>query len=469
MEDSEFYCLSIEEINQCYATGKLSPVEFTRAYLNRIEALDGKINSIITVTSDLALEQARSAEQIFFNLRKGKQDKVHPLLGIPVTLKDLYNTRGIPTTAGADFLRNNIPETDALIVEKLISAGVIVLGKNNMHEIALGLTNVNPHFGNCRNPWGLERVTGGSSGGSAAALAAGFCTASMGSDTGGSTRVPAGLCGVVGLKPTFGRISLRGVIPLSHNLDHAGPMGRRVKDVAYLLQEVAGYDPADSYSIDRSVDDYLSNIHTGVRGWRVALAEDDYFQQADQEILDAVQQAAIEFEKMGARVTKTSFPEMATAASDNSLMVVSDAAVLYADRFRTHPETFGEDIQLRLAGGLKVSLEEYVHAREQQVILKRCFESFFSNNDILLTPTTMVPAPLIEGPNALEQARVLTRFTSPFNLTGLPAMSMPGGFTKAGLPIGLQIVSRPWREAAILQAGFAYEEATQWYKRSPNL
>ena len=243
----------------------------------------------------------------------------------------------------------------------------------------------------------------------------------------------------------------------------------RVKDVAYLLQQIAGYDPADPYSIDRPVDDYLSHIQQGVRDWRVALADDDYIQQADGEVLGILQQAAREFEKLGAKVIKTSLPEMGTAASNNSLMVVSDAAVLYAERFRSHPEAFGEDIQQRLAGGLKVSLEEYVHAREQQVIIRRRFERFFTDYDILLTPTTLVPAPLIEGPSALEQARVLTRFTAPFNLTGLPAMSMPCGFTKTGLPVGLQIISAPWREAAILQAGYSYETATEWYRVRPSL
>jgi len=469
MNDQYISGMDIDEVTRIFKSGELSPVDLTQFYVERIKAHDRKINSLITVTPELALEQAKKAERAYQELRQGKRDDVHPLQGIPLTLKDLYQTNGIPTTAGASFLRNNILDTDALVADKLLSAGMVHLGKNNMHEIALGLTNVNAHYGNCHNPWALDRVTGGSSGGSAAAIAAGLCKVSLGSDTGGSTRVPAGLCGVVGLKPTFGRISLQGVIPLSHNLDHVGPMGMRVKDVAYLLQQIAGYDPADPYSIDRPVDDYLSHIQQGVRGWRVALADDDYIQQADGEILGIVQQAAREFEKLGAKVIKTSLPEMGMAASNNSLMVVSDAAVLYAERFRSHPEAFGEDIQQRLAGGLKVSLEEYVHAREQQVIIRRRFERFFTDYDILLTPTTLVPAPLIEGPSALEQARVLTRFTAPFNLTGLPAMSMPCGFTKTGLPVGLQIISAPWREAAILQAGYSYETATEWYRVRPSL
>lgn len=469
LEESDIFLLSVEDVSHLYFSGKLSPVELIQLLIRRIDALDGKVNSLITKTPEMALSQARRAEQAFFDFRHGKQGTPHPLLGIPITLKDLYNTRGVPTTAGAGFLRNNLPESDAWIVETLYPAGVSVLGKNNMHEIALGLTNVNAHYGNCRNPWALDRVTGGSSGGSAAALAAGFCMLSLGSDTGGSTRVPAGLCGVVGLKPTYGRVSLRGVIPLSYNLDHAGPMGRRVKDVAILLQTVSGYDPVYPYSIDQPVGDYLSAIEKGVSGWRMALAEDETFQQADPEVLDLVRQAAMEFEMLGARVTRTAFPGMSTAAGSNSLMVVSDAAVLYAARFRENPEVFGEDIQQRLSGGLKVSLEEYVHAREQQVLLRRQFEHFFSNYDILLTPTTLTPAPRIDGPSALEQARLLTRFTSAFNLTGLPAMSIPCGFTRAGLPVGLQIVSAPWQEAAILRAGWAYEQATQWYRQSPPL
>lgn len=469
MLEHEFLSLDIETISHLFATGDLSPVELTQFYLQRIEAFDEKINSYITVTKDHAIQHAKRAEEIFTKGCKAGRQKFNPLLGIPISLKDLYETKGIRTTAGARIFRDNIPTSDAQVVKKLYKVGVVLLGKTNMHEIALGLTTVNPHYGVCRNPWAKDRISGGSSGGSAAALAAGFCTASMGSDTGGSIRVPAGLCGVVGLKPTFGRISLRGVMPLSWNLDHVGPMGRRVMDAAYLYQCVAGFDPEDAYSVRRPVENVLKHIKDGVKNWRIALADDDYFQKKDSEVMDLVFKAAQVFETLGAYVEKTPFPGLYTAALSNSQLVVSDAATAYAQLFNEHPQEFGEDIRQRLEIGSQVRLQDYVQARRNQAVLRRQFESFLGDYDLLLMPTTVVPAPMIEGPDALEQARLLTRFTAPFNSTGLPALSIPCGFTSTGLPVGLQLIARPWREASLLQAAYAYECATQWYKQVPEL
>ncbi|HSQ26804.1 MAG TPA: amidase [Anaerolineales bacterium] len=469
MQEYDLLSLDIEVISGLFRSGSLSPVELTQFYLERIGTIDKKTNSFITVTPDLAMQQAKRAEKAFAQARKEGQKEFHPLLGIPISLKDLYQTIGIPTTAGAKIFRNHIPTEDAHIVEKLFSAGAVLLGKTNLHEIALGLTTVNPHYGVCRNPWALDRISGGSSGGSAAALAAGLCMISMGSDTGGSIRVPAGLCGVVGLKPTYGRVSLRGVMPLSWNLDHAGPMGRRVQDVAYLFQSVAAYDPEDASSVNLPVDDVLGSIKQGVKGWRIALADDEYFSKSDPEVLGLIAEAANVFEMLGAQVERKPFPEMYAAALNNGLMVVSDAATVYAEQFSHHPETFGEDIRQRLEIGSQVKLQEYIHARRQQVLLRRRFESFFDGHDLLLMPTTAVPAPPVEGPDALEQARLLTRYTAPFNLTGLPALSIPCGFSKNGLPVGLQLIARPWHEASLLRAAYAYEDTTRWYLQRPEI
>lgn len=463
MLEQELLSMDIETISHLFSTGDLSPVEITQFFLRRIEAFDKKITSYISFTADQAIQQAKRAEQVLIKGRKAGRQKFNPLLGIPISLKDLYETKGIQTTAGARIFRDNIPTKDAQVVKKLYKAGVVLLGKTNMHEIALGLTTVNPHYGVCRNPWSTDRISGGSSGGSAAALAAGFCTASMGSDTGGSIRVPAGLCGVVGLKPTFGRISLRGVMPLSWNLDHAGPMGRRVQDVAYMYQAVAGYDPEDANSIRRPVENVLRHIKDGVKHWRIALADDDYFHKTDSEVLDLVYKAAQVFETLGAHVEKTPFPGMYAAALSNSQVVVSDAATIYAQPFLEHPQEFGEDIRQRLEIGSQIKLQDYIQARRQQILLHRQFESFFDAYDLLLMPTTAVAAPLIEGPTALEQARLLTRYTAPFNSTGLPALSIPCGFTQNGLPVGLQLIARPWYEANLLRAAYAYEDATRWY------
>ena len=332
------------------------------------------------------------------------------------------------------------------------------------------MTNVNPHYGACRNPWDLERISGGSSGGSAAALAAGTCLASLGSDTGGSIRIPASLCGVVGLKPTFGRLSLRGVIPLSWNLDHAGPLGRCVLDVAILLQRLAGYDPHDPASCDIAVDDYLAEITAGVRGWRVVLAWDEFFTKVTSpEVSQAVREAALVFQQLGALVEEREFPGARQAARANGLVTVSDAATYHRSRLQDQPQGFGEDVLSRLQTGAETPLCDYILARRTQTELRRQFERFFQDCDLLLTPTTPVAAPPIEGPDAVEQARLLTRFTAPFNLTGLPAISIPCGFTAGGLPIGMQLVTRPWAEASLLRAAFAYERATHWHTTHPPL
>ena len=456
--------LTISEASQLLAQRQVSAVELTMAHLEQIQKVDAELNCFITRTADTALEQARQAD---VELQQGaRRSELH---GIPLALKDLYETRGIRTTAGSKFFREHIPLQDATTVQKLNQSGAVLLGKLNMHEIALGVTNVNPHYGACHNPWALARSTGGSSGGSAAALAAGLCMGSLGTDTGGSIRIPASLCGVVGLKPTTGRVSLRGVIPLSWNLDHAGPLARRVRDAALLLQAIAGYDPSDPYSVDLPVPDYLAGLGDGVRGWRVALATDDFFTtKTDPQIGSGIEEAARIFTRLGAKVERVQAPQAYEAALANGLMTTSDAAAFHHERMAQQMEDFGEDIRLRLESGAAVTSTEYSQARHLQTTLRRRYVEFFEAYDILLTPATPVAAPIIVlGPDAIEHARLLTRFTSPFNLIGLPALSLPCGFTTGGLPFGLQIVSRMWEEAAVLQAAYAYEQETDWHLKWP--
>jgi aspartyl-tRNA(Asn)/glutamyl-tRNA(Gln) amidotransferase subunit A len=460
----ELTALTLSEAAALVRQRELSPVELTRAHLERIEALNPVLNCFITITADAALQRARQAEDA---IQRG--EIWGPLHGLPVALKDLFETRGVRTTAGSKLFENFIPHTDAVVVEKLESAGAIILGKLNMHEIALGVTNTTSTFGACRNPWSLERVPGGSSGGSAAALAAGLCLGALGSDTGGSIRIPASLCGIVGLKPTYGRVSLRGVIPLSWNLDHAGPMSRNVLDVALLLGVIAGYDPQDPSSRLAPLKDDFNHIEGNVSDWRIALADDDHFNQAEPEVRQIVHQAAGVFEQLGARVNRVEFPDARLAAQTNLLMVRSDAAAFHQQRLQEQPTDFGTDVLLRLQQGAAFTSTEYILARRTQTVLRRQFDEFFDQYDLLLTPTTPTAAPLIEGPDAIEQARTLTRFTSPFNLTGLPALSVPCGFTAMGLPVGLQIVGRPWAEAKLLSAAYAYEQATAWHLRKPSL
>ena len=460
----ELNYLSLTEAAKSIRDQDLSPVELTRAHIDRINKIEPLLNCFITQTPQEALERARDAE---LEIKSGEYRG--PLHGIPFALKDLFETQGIRTTAGSLFYADWIPEKDGAVVQRLNSAGMVNLGKLNMHEIALGVTNNNPHFGACYNPWKLDRTPGGSSGGSAAALAAGMCMGSLGSDTGGSIRIPASLCGVVGLKPTFGRVSLRGVVPLSWNLDHPGPMARRVSDVAVILQIIAGYDPEDPASLDVAVPDYLAQLEGSVRGWRVALAEDSFFSKADPEVLEAVRAAADVFASLGAQVSQVEFPDAHKAAKANGLMVPSDAAAFHHERLQAQREKFGGDVRQRLETGAAYTSREYILARRTQAILRRQFEDFFDDFDLLLTATTPIAAPPLEGPDAVEQAGRLTRFTSPFNLTGLPAISLPCGYTGLGLPIGLQIVTRPLEESALLRAANAYEGATEWHLRRPGL
>jgi aspartyl-tRNA(Asn)/glutamyl-tRNA(Gln) amidotransferase subunit A len=459
--------LSIDEASRLLARKEISPVELTRACLERIERIDPLIDSFITIVPWIAMEQARQAEaELLRGERRG------PLHGIPIALKDLYETAGIQTTAGSRHFAEYVPEIDAVSVQKLYGSGAILLGKLNMHEIALGVTNENPHFGICHNPWDLERMTGGSSGGSAAALAAGLCLGSLGSDTGGSIRIPASLCGIVGLKPTYGRVSLRGIMPLSWNLDHAGPMARQVVDVAHLLQVIAGYDADDPYSSDVPAGDYLTSLEAGIHGWRIALLVGEYVAEAETKVLTAVRQAASVMENLGARVEEVDLPYLLQAAQANSVMVTSDAAAVYQDWVKNGPEDFGIDVLKRLLTGAAYSSTEYIQARRTQTLAKRRMEAFFKQYDLLILPTTPLLAPPLQALDAVERARQLTRFTAPFNLTGVPAISLPCGFVrdgKADLPVGLQMVAPAWGEVRLLRAAYAYEQATQWHFRKPDI
>ncbi len=456
--------LSLAEAAEFIAKGELSSEDLVQSHLDRAALLEPRLNSFITLTPEAALRRARELDDEF-------QRGVYrgPLHGIPIALKDLYATKGIRTTAGSTFFKDWLPEEDAAVVERLTAAGAVNLGKLNMHEIALGVTNDNPHYGTCHNPWDLERTPGGSSGGSGAALAAGLCMGSLGSDTGGSIRIPASLSGVVGLKPTYGRVSLRGVVPLSWNLDHPGPMARRTRDVALLLQPIAGYDPEDPASVDIDVPDYLAQLMGGVRGWRIALAEDKFFNSAEEQVLAAVKDAAGVFASLGAKIENVELEGGYEAAKSNGLMTTSDAAAFHQERLDQQPEGFGADVRQRLETGAAVTSSEYSQARRKQAQLRRKYEHFFAEYDLLLTATTPIPAPPLEGPDAVQQAFRLTRFTAPFNFTGLPAISLPCEFSDRGLPIGLQIVTRPWGEAALLRAAQAYESATDWHWRRPEI
>ena len=429
----------------------------TRACYRQIERLESDINAFITI---IPQEKNAHGEQ-----SKGK------LQGIPIAVKDLYQTAGVRTTSGSLFFKDHVPEQDAATVHKLKTSGATIVGKTSTHEIALGVTNINPHYGTPRNPWDTSRITGGSSGGSAAAVAAGMCMAALGSDTGGSIRIPASLCGVVGLKPTYGRVSLRGILPLSWNLDHAGPLTRSVQDAALLLQIIAGYDEEDPTSVDIPVDDYIKDIHHGIKDWTIGFLVGEFVNVSDPEVLAAVRAAARVFEDLGAKVVEVDESEwLYEAALINGQLVQSDGAAFHHERLAQQPELFGADVRQRLEEGRSRSSSEYALARRKQTELRRQSEKFFTRYDVMLLPSTATPAlPIEDIQNSASQAPALTRCTAPFNLTGLPALSIPCGFTEAGLPIGLQLVCGHWQEAKLLRAGYAFEQGTEWHNQTPKL
>ncbi len=448
--------LSLTDQPDLVKSSEQSASDLASACYRQIEKLNPTLNAFITVIP---------AEKNSF-----PQSGSMPLQGIPIAVKDLYNTKGVRTTSGSKFFADHIPTEDAFVVQKIKKAGGQIIGKTNTHEIALGVTNNNPHFGACRNPWDINRTPGGSSGGSAVAVATGMATAAVGTDTGGSIRIPAALCGVVGLKPTYGRVSLRGILPLSWNLDHAGPITRKVEDAALMLQVMGGYDEQDSTCMKTLPGDYSSHLMDSMVERKIALAVGSYIEEAsDPEVLEAIRKAAKVLEEQGAIITELNVDFLKEAALANSLMTQADGAAFHRERMKEHPDWFGADVRQRLETGAAFTSSEYALARRAQVETRRRCELMFDQFDVLILPTTPIAAPVLEGENAVERARQLTRFTAPFNLTGLPALTVPCGFTQEELPIGLQIVSRPWNEAGVLRTGYAYQQATSWHKMKPKI
>jgi aspartyl-tRNA(Asn)/glutamyl-tRNA(Gln) amidotransferase subunit A len=452
--------LTITDALDSIARQECTPLSLTEACYNQINRLNPTFNAYITAIHP---KDALEAQQPPLNTAA----LYRALRGIPIAIKDLFDVEGVRTTAGSKFFADNIANQDAFVVEKLKQSGAIINGKTNTHEIALGITGNNPHYGTARNPWNIERIPGGSSSGSAIAVATGMALGALGTDTGGSIRIPASLCGIVGFKPTRGRVSTRGVFPLSWNLDHVGPLTKCVKDAAIMLQVISIYDAIDPSSIKMLTGDYLGHLVDDMEGRRIAIGSGEFIETSDPEVLTAVRKTAKVFESMGCKVEKVNVDWMRDAALANKTMTQADGAAVHHDRLKEHPELFGEDIRRRLEDGAKTTSTEYSLARRTQAeVQKRC-ELFFDAYDFLLTPTTPIAAPTIEGHDAVEQAGRLTRFTAPFNLTGLPALSVPCGFTSEGLPIGLQIVARAWGDAKALNAGYAFEQATEWHKKFP--
>jgi aspartyl-tRNA(Asn)/glutamyl-tRNA(Gln) amidotransferase subunit A len=455
---------SILETSELLRKRKLSSVELTKNCLEQIEKLNPTLNAFITVTSESAMTQARSAEaEILRGNWRG------PLHGIPLALKDLIDTAGVRTTAASALFKDRVPTEDAEVVRHLKNAGAVLLGKHNQHECAYGGSSMISYYGEVHNPWDPACIAGGSSGGSAASVAAGLVYGAIGTDTAGSVREPAALCGIVGLKPTYGRVSVRGVIPLSLSLDHIGPIARTVSDTAVMLQAIAGYDAKDANSTDVPVGDYLAAIRDGSKPARIGVPRKFFYEDLDPEIASAVEEAL--------RVLRT----LGDVLSEIELDVPTDRTLQTAEAYAYHaefvalsPELYLPETLRRIRKGEDISSEEVELRRRELEKIRGEIGRVFEDVDVLVTPTTPVPAPTIselkENPDLLRPRELLLlRNTRPVNAWGLPAISIPCGFTAAGLPIGLQIIGPHWREGRVLRLAHAYEQATAWHKRSPKL
>jgi aspartyl-tRNA(Asn)/glutamyl-tRNA(Gln) amidotransferase subunit A len=438
---------------------EISPVELTQACLDRIEKLNPALNAFITVLADSALAAARTSET---EIARGEWRG--PLHGIPVALKDLIDTAGVRTTAATERHKDRIPTKDANVVCRLKQAGAVVVGKNNLHEFAYGGSSLVSYFGDVHNPWDTARIAGGSSGGSAVAVAAGLCFAAIGTDTAGSIREPAALCGCVGLKPSYGRVSSHGVIPLALSLDHVGPLANTVTDAAIVLQAIAGCDPADITTPNVPVADYVSALGEGAKSLRVGVPRTFFYEDLDAEVAAAIEQALAVIKTLAADVKEVELH----VPTDRTLQLAESYAY-HKENATTTPELYQPETLRRILAGANISAADYIQHRRELEQARRSIDDTFANIDLLVTPTTPMPAPLIAdlkaNPDALRPAELrLLRNTRPFNVWGLPAISVPCGFTKSGLPIGLQIAAAHWREDRVLRLAQAYEQATTWHE-----
>jgi aspartyl-tRNA(Asn)/glutamyl-tRNA(Gln) amidotransferase subunit A len=466
MAPNELPYLSITEAADQLRRKAVSPVELVQACLNRIESIDDKLHSFITVTAELALEQAKTAEQeINSGTNRG------PLHGIPIGLKDLYATKGIRTTCHSAVLQDWVPDQDATTVTKLRAAGTVLLGKLGMHEFAFGGPSIDAPFPAVRNPWNTAHIPGGSSSGSGAALAAGLCYGSLGSDTGGSIRAPSSHCGIVGIKPTYGRVSRCGLVPLSWSLDHAGPMARSVEDCALLLQAIAGYDASDPASIDLPVPDFSSDLKKGIKGLRIGVPRANWFTEkrgTEPETESVFNNALKTLADLGGIIVELDGQPFSIARKANQTLLVAEAYAYHEKRLQEAPEKFGTSVRNRILEGAFLSAADYITAQRARTVLNRQIHANFSRVDIFATPTVPRPPEVFESMDPDEQ-NLRPSFTNPFNLTGLPAISVPCGFTQSELPVGLQIVAQPFQETTAFRVAYTYEQATPWHKQRPVL
>ena len=468
MDSVELCYMSAGQLSRLVEAKELSPVEIVDAHLARIDATEPGLNSFITLLPEEARAAARRAET---EIQAGNYRG--PLHGIPVGLKDLYNTAGVRTTSGSRIFDNFVPEEDCTVAARFLQAGAVLLGKLNMHPFAFGPTGENSDYGHMHNPWDPELVTGGSSGGSGSAAAAGQCTITTGSDTGGSIRIPAALCGIVGFKPTYGLVSRYGLTPLSWSLDHPGPMVRTVEDAALTLNVIAGHDLKDVASARVDIPDYTTALSGDVRGLRIGVPKEYFEAPLDPEVGRAVRDAIDLLGDMGAVVTEVSFPMFLDSNPISTAIIMAEAAAYHRDLLSTDGDKIYPPVRLRLEAGLFISAADYLRAQQARSMFDREARRLLEQVDLLAGPTEPVTAPKLlathvqAGEHTVGTISALTQYTRAYNITGFPAISVPCGFSESGLPIALQLAGRPFDDVTVLKAAHAYEQATDWHLRRP--
>lgn len=478
--------LTIHEARKKLDDKELSSVELTKAVLSRIEETEDKLNSFVTVAGDEAMKSAQIADEM---ISKGK---AKPLTGIPLAIKDIFCTRGLLTTCSSKMLSNFVPPYDATAVSRLKSEGAVIVGKTNMDEFAMGSSTETSHFGTTKNPWDITKIPGGSSGGSATSVSADQCIASLGTDTGGSIRQPASLCGMVGLKPTYGRVSRYGVIAFASSLDQVGPMTKDVEDSAILLGSIAGFDPRDSTSIKTDVPDYKAMLSGNIKGMKIGVPKEYFVDGMDAEVEQAVRKSIDDMKSMGAEIVEISLPHTEYAVAVYYIVAPAEASsnlarfdgVKFGHRAsdvdglidmykKTRSEGFGQEVKRRIMLGtyaLSAGYYDayYLKAQKVRTLIANDFKEAFEKCDVIVTPTTPTTAFGIgeknDDPLQMYLSDVLTISC---NLAGIPGISVPCGFSKAGLPIGLQMLGNHFDEATILRAAHAYEQSTEWHKERP--
>ena len=460
---TELTRLTLREAGELVRRREVSPVELTRACLQRIERLNPVLNAFITVTADQAMAQAREAEA---EVRRGRWRG--PLHGIPVGLKDNIDTAGVRTTLASAVFQDRVPSEDAEVVRRLKTSGAVLLGKQNLHEVAFGTTAAVSHFGPVHNPWQLDRVAGGSSGGSAAAVAADLCFGAVGTDAGGSIRVPAAYCGIVGLKPTYGLVGMRGAGDSGWwSMNHVGPICRSVADAALLLSAIAGYDPRDSSSVETPIPDYTEALRDKVSTLRLGTPRAVFYDPLNPEIAAAMSTALAVLRRLTAGVRDVGLPPISDTVAPN--IVLAETYAFHEPYFVNTPQLYDAAIRRNLRQGSQVTTSAYIQSRRELAEARRAVGAVFSDVDLLVTPTTAVPPPTIEEAVRLEIELEMIRNTAPFNSYGLPAISIPCGFTRSGLPIGMQISGPRLGESKVLALAHAYEQATTWHTRRPRV